>query len=56
MNESRIKGTLRQAKGEVQRQVGKLTGNEGKVVKGNVNKAAGKVQQSYGRLKDDLKD
>src|SRR5262249_49770640 len=48
MNRNQIAGKWEQAKGEAQRQWGKLTGSQLDQVKGDAKKLAGLVRESYG--------
>lgn len=56
MNKDQVKGRLKEAAGEVQEHVGKLTGNETQEAKGHAREMAGKVQKNAGDLKEDIKD
>ena len=48
MNKNEIKGKFEQAKGAVQREVGKATGDVGQQLKGTYNKAKGEVRETIG--------
>jgi len=52
MNWDRIEGNWKQAKGEVQRQWGKLTDDDLDQIKGNRTKLMGRLQERYGYAKD----
>jgi len=56
MNKDQVKGTVKEAAGKVQAQVGKLTGNTEQKVKGHIREAEGKTQQVVGDAKELLKD
>lgn len=56
MNKDQIKGGLKEAAGELQEQVGKLTGNREQEAKGHAREMEGKVQKGYGNVKEDAKD
>jgi uncharacterized protein YjbJ (UPF0337 family) len=52
MNKDQVKGALKEVKGEIEKKVGKATGNRRLEADGNIDQAAGKVQSGYGDLKD----
>ncbi|TNJ65793.1 CsbD family protein [Paenibacillus hemerocallicola] len=52
MNSDVIKGNWKQAKGEVQKQWGKLTNDDLDVINGEREKIVGKLQERYGYAKD----
>ncbi|MDB5943556.1 MAG: stress response protein csbD-like protein [Ramlibacter sp.] len=56
MNKHQVKGSIRQAAGEVQEQAGKLTGNKEQELKGHAREQAGKVQKKAGDLKETLRE
>jgi uncharacterized protein YjbJ (UPF0337 family) len=52
MNEQQVKGKLKEGAGEVQEQVGRVTGNREQEVKGHAREQEGKVQKKVGDLQD----
>jgi uncharacterized protein YjbJ (UPF0337 family) len=56
MNKDQVKGTAKDAAGEVQEQFGKVTGNRDQEAKGEARQVEGKVQKNVGDLKEDVKD
>ena len=56
MNNDRIEGIAKQAKGSIQQAAGKVTGDAKLQAEGTANKVAGKVQNAAGGVKDSLKD
>lgn len=54
MNEDQIKGKAKEIGGEVQEQVGKLTGDTSTRVKGHAKEMEGKVQKGVGDAKEAL--
>ena len=56
MNERQVKGRIKEAAGEVQRQAGKLTGSKKQEIKGAVRAQAGKAEKTAGDLKEVLRD
>ncbi|RYY78988.1 MAG: CsbD family protein [Comamonadaceae bacterium] len=52
MNKDQVKGVGKQIAGEVQEQVGKLTGDTSTRVKGHAKEAEGKLQKGYGDAKE----
>ncbi len=55
MDNNRIEGAVRQAKGSIKEAVGKITGNVGMQAEGRAEKVAGEVQSKYGQSKDAVK-
>ncbi|HML21101.1 MAG TPA: CsbD family protein [Aggregatilinea sp.] len=49
----RIKGNWKQAKGEVQKQWGKLTDDDMDIIEGEREKLSGQIQARYGIAKDE---
>jgi uncharacterized protein YjbJ (UPF0337 family) len=56
MNKDQVKGTAKDAAGEVQEQFGKVTGNREQEAKGEAKQVEGKVQKNVGDVKEDVKD
>jgi uncharacterized protein YjbJ (UPF0337 family) len=56
MNEDRIEGAAKQAKGSVKEAVGKAVGDTKMQSDGKADKVEGKVQNAIGGLKDALKN
>jgi len=56
MNKDQVKGTVKEAAGKVQAQVGKMTGNTEQKVKGQIREAEGKSQQVVGDAKALIKE
>lgn len=56
MNEDRMKGSLKGAKGRVKETAGKATGDEKLKREGQADQVEGKVQNSVGGIKDTLKE
>lgn len=54
MNKDIIEGKWEQAKGNVQKQWGKLTDDDLDVIKGDVKILAGKLQEKYGWSKEEV--
>lgn len=52
MDKDRLKGGLKQAEGNIQKNAGKLTGNEKQQAKGGAKEIEGKVQKGVGKVKD----
>lgn len=52
MDENRIHGTLRNATGKMQEELGRATGDLGAQAKGQLNQVAGTAQNMYGEVKD----
>lgn len=55
VNRDQVKGTVKDAEGKVQEQVGKAIGSRKQQAKGLAKQAAGKVQKAYGDVKQALK-
>ena len=55
MNWDQVEGNWKQFKGEVQKQWGKLTGDELDQIDGNREKLEGKLQERYGHSKEAAK-
>ena len=55
MDQDRIKGSVKQAKGAVKEVIGKVTGDAKLQSEGQTDKAAGKVQNAVGGFKDTLR-
>ena len=51
VNKDQVKGSVNEAAGKVQKNVGKATANGTQAVKGAVREAAGKVQKAVGNAK-----
>lgn len=56
MDEDRVQGTLRNATGKIQKELGRATGDLGAQAKGQLNQAAGAAQDMYGQAKDTARD
>jgi len=56
MNKDQVKGTVKEAAGKVQAQVGKVAGNKEQQVKGQVREAKGRAQHVVGDAKKLVKD
>ena len=56
MNKDQVKGTLKDASGKVQEQVGKLTGSPAQELKGLHKQTMGLAQKAVGDAKEVLKD
>jgi uncharacterized protein YjbJ (UPF0337 family) len=52
MNRDQVKGVAKHVEGEVQQEVGKLTGDTGTQVRGHAKELEGKVQKDYGDAKE----
>ncbi len=52
MNSDQLKGKWKQVKGSVQKQWGKLTGDELDQIDGEREKLVGKLQEKYGMSKE----
>lgn len=48
MNKDQVKGRLKEAKGEIKKDTGKLVGNKRLEAEGVIDKATGKVQSGFG--------
>jgi uncharacterized protein YjbJ (UPF0337 family) len=53
MNTDTIKGKWNQWKGAIQKQWGKITGDELEQTKGELNSISGLIQEKYGLAKDE---
>ncbi len=56
MNEDRMKGSFKEAKGNIKEAAGKATGDEKLKREGQADQVEGKVQNVVGGIKDTLKD
>jgi uncharacterized protein YjbJ (UPF0337 family) len=56
MNEDRMKGSLKEAKGNIKEAAGKTTGDEKLKREGQADRMEGKIQNVVGGIKDSLKD
>lgn len=56
MNKDQVKGTVKEATGKVQAQVGKIVGSTEQQVKGHVREAEGKAQHVVGDVRKSVKD
>jgi uncharacterized protein YjbJ (UPF0337 family) len=56
MNEDRMKGSFKEAKGTIKEKIGKATGDEKLKREGQADQVAGKAQNIAGGIKDSLKD
>ena len=52
MDKDRVKGSMKDVAGRVQRQAGEWTGDEESQIKGTTTQAEGKVQKAWGQAKD----
>jgi uncharacterized protein YjbJ (UPF0337 family) len=55
MNEDRVKGSLKEAKGNIKEAAGKATGDEKLKREGQADQVEGKIQNTVGGIKDALK-
>jgi len=55
MDKDRIKGSVKQAKGTVKENLGKLSGDKSLEVEGKIQRAEGSVQKAVGKAKDSLR-
>jgi uncharacterized protein YjbJ (UPF0337 family) len=55
VDKDQIKGRMKEAKGKIKEETGRMTGNENFRDKGKIEKGIGKVQSKYGDLKSDIK-
>lgn len=55
MNNSHVKGTVRDIKGRVKENVGHATGDASLAGEGVVDRVKGKIEKSFGDLKDAVK-
>jgi len=56
MNNNRVEGSARQAKGHIKEAAGKVTGDAKLKAEGKTDKIAGKVQNAAGGVEDSLRD
>lgn len=56
MNKDQVKGVAKQVGGEVQEQVGKLTGDTETRVRGHAKEMEGKLQKKVGDAKEELRE
>ncbi len=56
MNKDQVKGRVKEATGEVQQKVGKLTGDLDTRAKGQAKEMEGKVQKNYGDAKETVEN
>jgi uncharacterized protein YjbJ (UPF0337 family) len=56
MNEDRVKGALNEAKGNIKKAAGKVTGDEKLKREGQADQVKGKIQNVVGGVKDALKE
>lgn len=56
MDENRIEGLAKEAKGSIKEAIGKLTGNATTEAEGKIEKVAGKTQAAAGKGVDAAKD
>jgi uncharacterized protein YjbJ (UPF0337 family) len=56
MNKQQVKGSIKEAAGEVQEQAGKLIGSKEQEVKGHAREQAGKAEKKGGDLKEVLRE
>lgn len=56
MDQDRMKGSLKQAKGNIKEAAGKATGDEKMKREGQADQVEGKVQNVVGGMKDAVKD
>jgi len=52
MDNNRIEGAVRQAKGSIKEAAGKITGNVQMQAEGRAEKISGQLQSKYGETKD----
>lgn len=55
MNKQQVKGSIKEAAGEVQEQAGKLIGSKQQELKGHAREQAGKAQKTAADLKEILR-
>lgn len=55
MNEDRVKGSLKEAKGNIKEAAGKATGDEKLKREGQADQVEGKIRNTVGGIKDALK-
>ena len=56
MNRDRIEGRLKQLKGKVKEQWGRLTDDDLDIIAGRRDQLLGRIQQRHGLAKDDAED
>jgi uncharacterized protein YjbJ (UPF0337 family) len=56
INKEQVKGKIKEAAGEVQKQVGKVTGNTEQQAKGQARELEGQAEKKLGDLKESVKD
>jgi uncharacterized protein YjbJ (UPF0337 family) len=56
MKKDQVKGKLKEVAGEVQQQVGKVTGNKDQEARGQAREMEGKVQKKMGDTKEAVQD
>jgi uncharacterized protein YjbJ (UPF0337 family) len=56
MNKDQVKGKLKEATGEVQEQVGKVTGSKEQQARGHARETEGKVEKKIGDTQQGVKD
>lgn len=56
MNKQQVKGSIKEAAGEVQEQAGKLIGSKQQELKGHAREQAGKAEKKGGDLKQVLRE
>ena len=56
MNKDQVKGAVKDLRGKVEEETGKLVGNDKQRAKGLKHQAEGKVQEHIGDLKEAIKD
>ena len=56
MNKDQVKGRVEEAKGNIEKGVGKAVGNDRLRAEGEVDRLAGKTQAGYGDAKDKAED
>jgi uncharacterized protein YjbJ (UPF0337 family) len=55
MDNDRIAGAAKQAKGVIKKRAGKVSGNKKLVAEGMKDEVVGKIQSTFGKAKDALK-
>jgi uncharacterized protein YjbJ (UPF0337 family) len=56
MNKDQVKGKLKESTGEVQEQVGKVTGSKEQQARGHAREMEGKVEKKIGDTQEGVKD
>lgn len=56
MNKDQVKGSIKEAAGKTQQQMGKAVGSEKQQLKGAARELEGKGQKAYGNAKERLRD